>query len=36
MQKDEVRAYCQARPQEGGEVALIALLRSIRKQRAAY
>ena len=36
MQKDEVLAYCQARPQDGGEGALIALLRSIRKQPAAY
>lgn len=30
MQKDEVLAYCQARPQDGGEGALIALLRSLR------
>lgn len=34
MQKDEVLAYCQARPQDGGEGALIALLRSIRKTAA--
>lgn len=31
MQKNEVLAYCQARPQDGGEGALIALLRSARK-----
>lgn len=31
MQKDEVLAYCQARPQDGGEGALIALLRSPRR-----
>lgn len=30
-QKEEVLAYCQARPQDGGEGALIALLRSSRK-----
>lgn len=30
MQKNEVLAYCQARPQDGGEGALIALLRSSR------
>ena len=35
MQKDEVLAYCQARPQDGGEGALIALLRSLRKQPTA-
>lgn len=34
MQKNEVLAYCQARPQDGGEGALIALLRSIRKTAA--
>lgn len=30
-QRQEVLAYCQARPQDGGEGALIALLRSTRK-----
>lgn len=30
MQKNEVLAYCQARPQDGGEGALIVLLRSAR------
>lgn len=30
MQRNEVLAYCQARPQDGGEGALIALLRSSR------
>lgn len=30
MQKNEILAYCQARPQDGGEGALIALLRSQR------
>lgn len=30
-QKDEVLAYCQAKPRDGGEGALIALLRSARK-----
>jgi DNA-nicking Smr family endonuclease len=33
-QKEEVLAYCQARPQDGGEGALIALLRSARKLSA--
>ncbi|MGE5384878.1 MAG: Smr/MutS family protein [Betaproteobacteria bacterium] len=31
-QRQEVLAYCQARPQDGGEGALIALLRSSRKK----
>jgi len=31
MQKNEVLAYCQARPQDGGEGALIALLRSVKR-----
>ncbi|OQA33480.1 MAG: putative DNA endonuclease SmrA [Betaproteobacteria bacterium ADurb.Bin341] len=34
IQKDEVLAYCQARPQDGGEGALIALLRSVRRTAA--
>ena len=34
-QRDEVLAYCQARPQDGGEGALIALLRSPKKTRVA-
>ncbi len=34
-QRQEVLAYCQARPQDGGEGALIALLRSSRKISAA-
>jgi DNA-nicking Smr family endonuclease len=33
-QRDEVLAYCQARPQDGGEGALIALLRARRKPGA--
>ena len=33
MQKEEILAYCQARPQDGGEGALIALLRSATKNR---
>lgn len=35
MQRIEVLAYCQAKPQDGGEGALITLLRSDKKQRAA-
>lgn len=35
MQRDEVLAYCQAKPQDGGEGALIVLLRSPKKTRAA-
>jgi DNA-nicking Smr family endonuclease len=35
MQRDEVLAYCQAKPQDGGEGALLVLLRSPKKQRAA-
>ena len=35
MQRDEILAYCQARPQDGGEGALIVLLRASKKQRAA-
>lgn len=31
MQRIEILAFCQARPQDGGEGALIALLRSARK-----
>ncbi|MBS1161865.1 MAG: Smr protein/MutS2 C-terminal [Proteobacteria bacterium] len=34
-QRDEVLAYCQARPQEGGEGALIVLLRAPKKHRVA-
>jgi DNA-nicking Smr family endonuclease len=34
-QRDEVLAYCQARPQDGGEGALIVLLRAPKKHRAA-
>jgi len=34
-QRDEVLAYCQAKPQDGGEGALIVLLRSPKKTRAA-
>ena len=34
-QRDEVLAYCQARPQEGGEGALVVLLRAPKKFRAA-
>lgn len=33
MQMDEVLAYCQARPQDGGEGAVVALLRSAQKIR---
>ncbi len=35
MQRDEVLAYCQAKPQDGGEGALLVLLRSPKKQRVA-
>jgi DNA-nicking Smr family endonuclease len=35
MQRIEVLAYCQAKPQDGGEGALITLLRSAKKPRAA-
>lgn len=35
MQRDETLAYCQAQPHDGGEGALIVLLRSPKKQRAA-
>lgn len=35
MQRDEILAYCQAKPQDGGEGALIVLLRSPKKQKAA-
>lgn len=34
-QRDETLAYCQAKPQDGGEGALIVLLRSPKKNRAA-
>lgn len=34
-QRDEVLAYCQARPHDGGEGALIVLLRATKKTRAA-
>lgn len=34
-QRDEVLAYCQARPHDGGEGALIVLLRAQKKPRAA-
>ena len=34
-QRNEILAYCQAKPQDGGEGALIALLRSPKKTRAA-
>ena len=34
-QRNEVLAYCQAKPQDGGEGALIVLLRSPKKTRAA-
>ncbi len=34
-QRDEVLAYCQARPHDGGEGALIVLLRAGKKTRAA-
>ena len=34
-QRDEVLAYCQAKPQDGGEGALIVLLRAAKKTRAA-
>jgi len=34
-QRDEVLAYCQAQPADGGEGALIALLRAPKKTRAA-
>lgn len=34
MQRTEVLAYCQAKPQDGGEGALITLLRADKKQRA--
>lgn len=34
-QRDEVLAYCQARPHDGGEGALIVLLRAAKKTRAA-
>jgi DNA-nicking Smr family endonuclease len=30
MQKNEILAYCQAKPQDGGEGAVIVLLRSQR------
>jgi DNA-nicking Smr family endonuclease len=35
MQRDEVLAYCQAKPQDGGEGALVVLLRSPKKQKVA-
>lgn len=35
MQRNEVLAYCQAKPQDGGEGALLVLLRSMKKTRAA-
>ena len=35
IQRNEILAYCQAKPQDGGEGALIALLRSPKKTRAA-
>ena len=35
MQRNEVLAYCQAKPQDGGEGALLVLLRSAKKTRAA-
>ena len=35
MQRNEVLAYCQAKPQDGGEGALLVLLRSPKKQKAA-
>ncbi|HRE18351.1 MAG TPA: Smr/MutS family protein, partial [Rhodocyclaceae bacterium] len=31
MQREEILAYCQAAPQDGGEGALIALLRTKKK-----
>ncbi len=34
MQREEVLAYCQARPQDGGEGALIVLLRAPKRLRA--
>lgn len=34
MQRDEVLAYCQSRPQDGGEGALMVLLRAAKKMRA--
>ncbi len=34
-QRDEVLAYCQAKPHDGGEGALMVLLRAPKKQRAA-
>ncbi len=34
MQRDEVLAYCQSRPQDGGEGALMVLLRAPKKIRA--
>jgi DNA-nicking Smr family endonuclease len=33
-QRDEVLAYCQARPHDGGEGALLVLLRAPKKTRA--
>jgi len=35
MQRDEILAYCQAKPQDGGEGAVIVLLRTQRKSAAA-
>jgi len=34
MQRNEVLAYCQAQPQDGGEGALMVLLRALKKPRA--
>ena len=34
MQRDEILAYCQAKPQDGGEGAVVVLLRSQRKPAA--
>jgi DNA-nicking Smr family endonuclease len=33
-QRDEVLAYCQAKPQDGGEGALMVLLRAQKKPKA--